>query len=228
MLQIVSFVLKREREKVSERIPALRQLIKEYDEKFSALAKLVNWNPNAVMHETANKKVVRTAFAEVVFNMMSAVTAANYKKKAGAAVQKVYTEAAVKKMSAARLCELYSAIMKDAKKISNLQHYGVSEEAFRDAQEYYKEFTAIKNAPAKKKKEVAARNAKEEKSIRDCIDFLEQAVDPLMHLATREDAELRSHYKGARSVLPRAQGRPSDAEAAYRKSRHHRPPLPRD
>jgi hypothetical protein len=228
MLQMVNAVLKREHEKVSGLVPALKQLIKEYDEKYSALAQLANWNPNAVMHETMNKKVVRTAFAEVVFNMMSAVKAANYRKKAPGDRQKDYTEAALKKLSAARLCELYAAIMKDAKKISNLQHYGISAEAFRDAQAYYKEFAVIKNVPAKRKKEVAAKNAKQEKSISDCIDFLEQAIDPLMHLATKEDRELRALYKSARAVLPRAQGRPSDAEAAYRKSRHHRKPLPRD
>ena len=73
-----------------------------------------------------------------------------------------------------------------------------------------------------RKKEVAFSNKKMNEGVKVCISFLEKHIDAMMLLAAADEPVLQRDYKALRKVLPGAQGHPSDAETAYRKSREKR------
>jgi hypothetical protein len=219
MLHTVAAFLKSEQNDVSAKVPALKEFIADFLEKEKQLEALKSWNPNAILTETLGKKVIRQPFTEVTMKLLSVAKAANYRSKSKQNEQKHYTLWDLKKLSAAELCKVYLAAEAKVKRIKNLSYYGLSPADLRDAKAYYKEFAVIKNAPARRKRAVAEKNKKLEDSVKECIELLEHTIDPLMLLATENNWKLKERYKSTRQVLPRAQGRMSDQEAAYRKSR---------
>ncbi len=219
MLNMVAMLLKNEKEAVSAKVPALKDFISEFIEKHDKVQALKHWNPNAILHETLQKKSAKEAFAEVILKLLSVVRAANYRNKNKPAAEIHYTLWGLKKLAAADLCKVYVDAANKIKKIKNVAYYGLSPADLRDAQAYYKEFAVIKNAPAKRKRDVATKNKKLNDGIKECIDLLEHTIDPLMRLATEGNRDLSNKYKAKRTVFARGFGRPSDAEVAYRKSR---------
>ncbi len=219
MLNSVAFLLKSEKNAISVKVRALKDFISEFIEKHSKLQTLISWNPNAINIETLGKNSARQAFAEVTMKLLAVVKAVNYRSKSKPVAEMRYTLSGLKKMPAADLCKVYLDAANKVKKIKNLPYYGLSPADLHNAQAYYKEFSVIKNAPAKRKKDVAAKNKKLNDGISECIEFLEHTIDSLMRLATEDNRQLRDKYKSVRTVFARGQGRPSDAEAAYRKSR---------
>lgn len=219
MLTRVAGMLKTEEKTVSARIPALREFISAFLERYEELKGLRYWNPNAISIETTNKVVVKRPFAEITLKLLMVLKAANYRSKTKQTEQKSYTLWDLRKLSAEDLCKVYLATEAKMKKIKNLAYYGLSPADLRDARAYYKEFALVKNAPAKRKKDVATKNKKLEEGIKECIEMLEQSIDPLMMLATENDLNMKLNYNAIRKVLPRGQGAMSEAEKAYRRSR---------
>jgi len=223
MLKLTSMLLKNEQNTLSARVPALKEFISSFLEKEKKLEKLQSWNPNAILIETVSKKSAKHAFAESTMKLLAVVKAANYKKKVRQSGEIHYTLWGLKKLSAADLCKVYLAAETRMKRIKNPAYYGLSPADMRDARAYYKEFAVIKNAPSKRRRDVAEKNRQLNDGIAECIDMLEHTIDPLMIMATENDHELKDKYKACRKVLARIPGRPSDAESAYRKSRLPKP-----
>ena len=222
MLHWVATVLKEEQLMLSTKVPALKDFIAEFTEKEEALYFLRNGNPDAVKGDTLQKKSVKEAFVEVIMKLLSVVKAANYKSKNSQAGKVHFTESGLNKLTAEKLCEAYHQAFAAVKKIKNPGYFGLSETDILDAKAYYKEFASKKNAPTQRKKEVASKNSELHAGIKECITMLENSIDPLMRIAAEGNRELNMKYKAARKVMAKAQGRPSDAEASYRKSRERK------
>ena len=219
MLRKVAFYLKRQREILIERVPVMNDVIEKFIQMENAIDKARASTIHLQPAIGASQKVVtRIAFEEVVLKLSSAAMAAGADSKQKKVV-KYASAAGLKKLSAAALCREFVSAMTQVKKMRNPDRYGLSKDFLADAQGYYKEFNAIKNVPAKKKKERADFNKGIDAAVSDCLAFLTKKIDPLMRIASLGDREMTQTYKGIRIVLPRGKGRPSDKEIAYRKSR---------
>jgi len=222
MLHWVSNFLNEKREKLSSKVPAMKDFIDEFLKQEAALYAISIGNPNVVKKNTLEKQSTRKAFVTCVAKLIAVLDASGFKLKNKPLPEMEYSVYELSKMPAEKLCQTYLKVYGAVKKVRNLQYYGLAEGDMRDMQAYYQEFSAIKNAPRVKKKEVALSNKKLNDGVKDCISFLEKHIDKMMLIAAADEPALQMDYKALRKVLPRASGRPSDAEAAYRKSRERK------
>ncbi len=220
MLRDVANYVKAQRAKLIIKVPALNDVIEEYlkmeDGVYKGQTTNLTWQPAA---NALQKMITRTDFEQVVLKLSSAAMAAGVSTKQKKTKEKYLTLGGLKRLTAAGLCNEYIKAVASVKKIRNPEFYGITKDYMADAAAYYKEFNAIKGAPAKKKKERAEWNKNLDDAISDALAYLKQKLDPLMLVAGDGDPGMVKNYKAVRTVNTRGPGRPSDQEVAFRKSR---------
>ncbi len=223
MLSVVSRFLKDNKEKLAQKAPAMKVFINQFMEMEGKVQQvIITGNRYQVRTSTLEKQIIKKEFVRMVAKLIAVLNASGYSVKGKSLPEMDFSVYVLNKLSAQKLVQTYLKVYGAVKKTRNLDYYGLSAEDMRDMQAYYKEFNTVRNAPVMKKKEVALTNKNLEKGVKDCILFLKKNIDQMMLIATEADSSLLSAYKAARRVLPRGQGRPSDAETAYRKSRERK------
>jgi len=159
MLKRVANFLKSHKDELVKKVPALmKDVITKFVEMEEGVyrGKTTNltWQPAASASE---KMTIRKAFEQVVLKLSSAVVAAGIGNKQKGVKQKHFTLGGLKRLTANGLCNEYTNAIAKVKKMRTPEFYGLTRDYLADAGAYYKEFNAIKGAPAKKKKECSVR-----------------------------------------------------------------------
>lgn len=232
MLKNVEGFLKSKQKTLISKVPALRDYVEDFMQRQEQLLNLYIGKKHVVAINTAQKKSARVEFVRQLMKLTAVLRAHRFQNNDATVRHRKnvsddassenyihYTFTDFRNLSAGKLAETGEQVIEAAKKIKSIDRYGITAEDVKDVQAYYKEFAAIKESPLQRKKEVAVRNNQLATGIKESIAILENRIDPLIRIAAIDDRNLEGIYKSARKVLPRGQGRPSDKEVKYRKSR---------
>ena len=152
MLHSVSYFLNQNRVKLSSKVPAMKDFIDEFIKRESEVYALISSNQYVVKKNTLEKQSTRNAFVTCVAKLIAVLNAAGFKVQSKALPEMEYSFYELNRIPSEKLCETYVKVYGAVKKVGNLQYYGLSDGDMRDMQAYYKEFSAIKNAPVAKKR----------------------------------------------------------------------------
>src|SRR5436305_1935181 len=117
MLNRVAMLLKMEEKNTPQAVPALKDFIKEFISREDELYKLILGKAGGVTLQTLEKTIAKEAFAKTTLKLLRVRWAADYKNKKKKSDEKKYTLWGLKKLSAAKLCAVYNAAMRDIQKI---------------------------------------------------------------------------------------------------------------
>jgi len=229
MLSYTAALLKNNKEYLIKKVPVLKNIIEEFMSEYNALLQLQNRDHGLVAISTIEKHTAREALVNIIWRLSGMLKAHRFqnknngedkkKTKPAQARPKFYSLTELRRATTDELCNLSEKVLNSARRFKFLEHYGINQDDIKDAEAYYKEFISVKGAPKESIKEKARHTGQFKSKLQKCIAMLEYSIDPLIIIATADNNELLGHYKASRKVLPKGQGRPSDAEAAYRRSR---------
>jgi hypothetical protein len=234
MLTRVAAVLKRDKKILSERVPALEEVIDDYVEWMDQLFKLRAGIPIATPVATGQKRTIRQKLEGAILKLTGVLRAHQYKNRnkqvdkdttaheneGGTATALAdYTSSGLMRATAENLYHISGKVIQEVKKIKPIRQYGLTADDIKKAEHCFEEFAKIRHAPSQSKKDTATRNEELAMGVKEGIANLENVIDPLMRIATEGNRELTMHYKGFRKVMVKGQGRMAEKEERYRRSR---------
>ena len=220
MLNRVKEYLDKKKNELYPKVPVLKKLIPEYFKKFEEVQKLVIGKIKVTSLATSQKKQAKGGLIDSTLKLVD-VLRTDYAAEGDSPLpeEATYTLTQLNRATIETLQQICSKVIAAVKNVNNIVDYGISIGDIKEAEAYLEEFKAVKKAPKVKREEIANRNQVINDSIRSCMLFLENKIDPMMRMATRDNHELKLGYFSFRKVLQRGAGNIEDKEARYRKSR---------
>src|SRR4051812_35276177 len=108
MLFMVRFFLTENKEKLSARVPAMKEMIEQFLEMEKAVVKFKAGNPNAVKAKTGEKDLVKQAFVKQVRKLIAMLRASGYKYKNKPLQELQYSFTALNRMKPDKLIAVFN------------------------------------------------------------------------------------------------------------------------
>ena len=207
---------------LSKKVPALKQDIEEFAIRINGLTELEAEIKQGTTISVSHKKSGRKYLVTALLRLTASLRRSGYRNVQGRTEKEKrvrFTVSDLGRMKESTLGLLSLEIIEAAKQLEQPGHFGLKPGDVGHAERYRNSFIAQQKETDRIRKDRTEKNKLLNEGIKESVFILTDTIDPLMSIACEDDDKLTRTYKGYREVLPKGQGRPSDVEISYRKTR---------